>query len=513
MQALLDNPDVTSINGIPKSDLLRFGDGATLRVFSALQDSSDYATSFLLSDAFVNGRIGNNLSILESYFDEAGISTNDNDFYSLAVETRDFANANGLSIQNFSGVTGALNLLEKAGVAGDVVGIAITASYAVQLYNNGQADEANALVQDFAAGLAGGAAGGYAGGAIALAILGIIAPEPTTTAAGVAVVIGAIAGSVSGEALAQTLLNDIQTRLANGETITVDNILESVECFGAGTPIDMWPLDASLKPGPDGVYDQEAVRAKIWKKPIELIEVGDTVVSFDGKGNIVPGYVPRTFQNDVKILLNFFGTRVTPGHVYFRADSKKSYKFETLIDILRDDGVIQKQDGTPIRAATNVPVGHSRDDFVKAITGTRKADGSVDPKDQGRIRLGTRFIVDGKRIYAVADLIEAGGGIIGEDEMIRVGDGVPMPFHWEFGDTLPKPEDFVLECSGTTLEDIYKAAEWESQGPCMPAPMVMDGGPVQPLSNGQRAIMPRNEPLSLNDRDQENGGDPSVKVN
>ena len=68
------------------------------------------------------------------------------------------------------------------------------------------------------------------------------------------------------------------------------------------------------------------------------------------------------------------------------------------------------------------------------------------------------------------------------DELIRVDDGDPMPFHWHLGDKLPKPEDFVLECSGTTLEDIYKVAEWESQRPHMPAPMVMDGGPVQPLS-------------------------------
>ncbi|MEL6661003.1 MAG: hypothetical protein AAFR36_31420, partial [Bacteroidota bacterium] len=137
------------------------------------------------------------------------------------------------------------------------------------------------------------------------------------------------------------------------------------QCFGVGTSIDMWPLDLSLKPGPDEIYDQNEVRAKTWKKPIEEIKVGDTVVSFDDGGNMVPGYVPRTFQKDAKILLNFHGTRVTPGHVYYRADSKKSHKFETLIDILRDDGVIQHQDGTLIRAATNVPVDSPRDGFVK----------------------------------------------------------------------------------------------------------------------------------------------------
>jgi len=259
----------------------------------------------------------------------------------------------------------------------------------------------------------------------------------------------------------------------------------------------MWPLDPKLKPGLNGIYDQNAVRAKILQKPIEQVKVGDTVVSFDDDGNMVPGYVPRTMTNDVKILLNFHGTRVTPGHVYYRADSKNSYKFEPLIDVLRDDGVIQKQDGSLIRAATNVPVGDPRDGFVKAITGTRRTDGSVIAKDRGRIRLGTRFVFDGKRSYCVADLIKAGGGIVGEDELIRVGDSAPMPFHWDQGDTLPKPEDFVLTCSDTTLEDIYKAAEWEGQRPHMPAPMVVDGGPVQPLSQTRLAAMSRNEPLAL----------------
>ncbi len=95
-------------------------------------------------------------------------------------------------------------------------------------------------------------------------------------------------------------------------------------CFGPEVPIDMWPLDPMLKPGPDGIYDQGEVRAKIWKKPIELIQVGDLVVSFDDNDNLVPGPVTRTFQNDAKILLDFHGTQVTPGHVYYRPDSRKA---------------------------------------------------------------------------------------------------------------------------------------------------------------------------------------------
>lgn len=191
---------------------------------------------------------------------------------------------------------------------------------------------------------------------------------------------------------------------------------------------------------------------------------------------------------------------MTPGHVYYRPDSKRADKYETLIDVLRDDGMIERRDGTKLRAATNVPVGDPRDGFVQAVTQTRKTDGTVVKNDEGRIRLGTRFLVgEGKerKSFTVADLIEHGGGVVGDDELIRVGDGEPMPFLWDFGDTLPKPEDIVLACSGTTLEDIYKAAEWESQGPRLAAPMVLDRGPVQLLKGAALSAMPRNEPLDV----------------
>ncbi|WP_299681381.1 hypothetical protein [uncultured Roseobacter sp.] len=271
------------------------------------------------------------------------------------------------------------------------------------------------------------------------------------------------------------------------------------ECFGPDTAIDMWPLDPEFAPdprNPNKIFDQDAVRAKIWKKPIVMIRKGDVVVSFDKNDNLMPGRVTRTFENDSKILLDCFGTRVTPGHVYFRPDSEKADKFECLLDILRDDGMIQNVEGKNIRAATNVPVGDPRDGFVWAITQERK-DGFLVEKERGRIRLGTRFIVDGKTSQCVADVIAAKGGTVGDDELIRVGDAAPAPFVWEHGATLPKPEDFVLLASGTTLIDIYKAGEWESRRPQMPAPMVMDGGPVQPLSATAHSAMPRNQPLGL----------------
>ena len=83
---------------------------------------------------------------------------------------------------------------------------------------------------------------------------------------------------------------------------------------------------------------------------------------------------------------------MTPGHVYYRPDSKKSYNYETAIDVLRDDGMIQRRDGTLIRAATNAPVDSLRDNFVRAVAGKRKADGTFEQTGEGRIRLGTGFV-------------------------------------------------------------------------------------------------------------------------
>lgn len=269
------------------------------------------------------------------------------------------------------------------------------------------------------------------------------------------------------------------------------------ECFGSGTPIGMWPLDTLLKPGAEGVYDQDKVRAKIWTKSIEKIRIEDCVVSFDEKGNLVPGRVTKTFQNDVKILLDFFGTRVTPGHVYYRTDSKKAHKFETLIDVLRDDGVIQNVEGVDIRAATGLPTSDARDGFVWAVTGQlSEGSDSVAVVEQAKIRRGTRVITDDGRDLCVEDFIVAGGGTVNEDGFVCIGDQ-QMPFHWIFGDTLPKPEDYVLQRSGTTLEEIYKASEWEDQRPHMPVPMVRDGGPVQPLSQAGLSAMPANAPKAF----------------
>ena len=274
------------------------------------------------------------------------------------------------------------------------------------------------------------------------------------------------------------------------------------ECFAAGTPIDMWPVDLALQPDENGVYDQDAVRAGIWTKPIEDVTDTDTVISFDKQGNLVPGNVTRTMRNNAKIILDFHGTFVTPGHVYWCAGGKYEGKYAPLIDILRDDGVIQHQDGTLIRASTGCEVGTPDDDEFHVFKLYKDAQGNERVRDKTKLRYGTRWMMENGQHCTMREYMEGIGVEILQDGPQRgyarwKETGMTTLFAWVLSDTLPQPEDFVLARSATSLEDIYKAGQWEFMQPTMPPPMVMDGGPVQPLSERKLEMMPRNEPMAF----------------
>ena len=249
------------------------------------------------------------------------------------------------------------------------------------------------------------------------------------------------------------------------------------KCFVAGTEITMW----------DGS-----------KKPIESIRPNDWVLSHDKNGNPVPGRVSRTFTNEAKIILDFHGTFVTPGHVYYCAGGKYQGRFAPLMDILRDDGVVQHEDGTLIRAATGCTVGSDDDREFWAYTVYENAQGPKPIKDGKKLRLGTRWMQpDGHHVSMREYMANAGLELL-DDRFVRSKEtGQKTLFIWPFSDTLPNPEDFVLARSQTTLEDIYGADQWESMHPTMPEPLVRDGGPVAPLSEHQLNAMPRNMPMAF----------------
>jgi hypothetical protein len=285
-------------------------------------------------------------------------------------------------------------------------------------------------------------------------------------------------------------------------------------CFLAGTMVDMWPVEMGLKPGADGLFDEEEVRAKVWQKPIEEVTAKDWVLSFDQDGNLKPGRVKRTFENEAKIILDFHGTFVTPAHVYYCAGGTYEGKFVPLIDILRDDGVVQHADGSLIRASTGCEVGSEDDKPFWAFLLYEDEHGMERVREKRQLRLGTRWMMPNGKHFSMREYME-GAGI----ELVESGElegyvrfkrtGLTTVFAWTLSDTLPNPEDFVLRRSQTTLEDIYRASEWESVHPQMPAPVTMDSGPVQPLSVQQFDNMPRNNPIGF----QNNSPSSELKLN
>jgi len=170
----------------------------------------------------------------------------------------------------------------------------------------------------------------------------LILPNPADQ-----VILRNLAQSIGSDALEDVTLSEYEQRItseldANGNGIpslfeayrainqTGENYMANIifnamrqareNCFLAGTPIDMWPLDLSLQPGPDGVYDQAAVQAAIWTKPIEQVAPTDLVITFDDKGNMVPGFVDKLFTNTTAEFMRLALTDgrdpivTTPGH-------------------------------------------------------------------------------------------------------------------------------------------------------------------------------------------------------
>lgn len=252
-------------------------------------------------------------------------------------------------------------------------------------------------------------------------------------------------------------------------------------CFLADTPIQMWPLDPSIKPRPDGSYDEAFALSKVWEKPISEIKVGDIVVAYDDKGRLGPKRVLRTMTNVATHLLDFWNTGVTPGHAYYCADGKFKDQHVPLMDILRTDGAIMRADGTMIRAATNCEVGSMGDMMIHASATLQKPDGSWTEPKPDKVRFGTRIILpDGVHKSFMEMAHEEGWKVTDDGYMVGMmagedGTVTERVFHFPYGygEALPKPEDYVLSRSAVTLEEIYAAGEWEQIGTRMSAPVGM----------------------------------------
>lgn len=266
---------------------------------------------------------------------------------------------------------------------------------------------------------------------------------------------------------------------AAGTTGTVGND----HCFLADATVQMWPVDKTIKPSVDGIYDEQHVLSKVWVKPISDILVGDLVVSYDDKGRIKPAPVTRTMTNTATHLLDFWNTGVTPGHAYYCADGKFKDQHVPLMDILRTDGAIMLADGTMIRAATNCKVGSMGDMMIHASATLQNPDGTWTEPKPGKVRFGTRIILPDGRHMSFMEMAASEGWKVTDDGymvgMMKGEDGTveERAFHFPYshGEELPKPEDYILARSKVSLEAIYAAGEWEQIGTRMPAPVGMVG--------------------------------------
>ena len=254
-------------------------------------------------------------------------------------------------------------------------------------------------------------------------------------------------------------------------------------CFLGDTPIQMWPLDPSIKPRADGSYDEAFVLSKVWEKPISEIKVGDIVVAYDDKGRLGPKRVLRTMENRATHILDFWGTGTTPGHAYHCADGPNKGGHAPIMDILRMDGAIMRADGTMIRAATNCKVGSMGDMMIHASATLQKPDGTWTEPKAGKVRFGTRIILPDGRHMSFMEMAASEGWRVSDDGYMvghmKGEDGELQEqkflFPYAHGEELPKPEAYILARSAVTLEEIYAAGEWEQIGTRLPAPAGMVG--------------------------------------
>ena len=250
-----------------------------------------------------------------------------------------------------------------------------------------------------------------------------------------------------------------------------DDYFAQHQCFLAETPILM----------ADGT-----------ERRIDTIRPGDMVTSYDAEGRLVPGRVARIFQKDAKHILDLFGLMVTPGHVMLCGEGRFAGRHVPLLDILRSDGALVEASGRLIRAATGVEVGSELDAEIIVVAGHPSPGGFV-VQETGRMRLGSRVILETCTDLSVADLVAANGGQRTATGLIAsaAGEG---PLLWPFGSRLPRPEDYVLARSAVTLDEIHAAAEWEV-APIMPAPPHGARSPSEGLR--LREPLQPNQPLSM----------------
>lgn len=249
-------------------------------------------------------------------------------------------------------------------------------------------------------------------------------------------------------------------------------------CFAAGTPVQM--ADGS-------------------EKPIEQIEIGEWVMAFDsdadhGRGALMPSRVTRTMINHGQLLLDFHGTKVTPGHVFLTGNESPTGKgvFKRLIDILVEDGTVVNVEGVVLRAATNFPINSPEDHFIE-VAEIWAENGSISSRS-ARLRAGTWLIGENGTAATLLDTIAREGFKLLPDGRVSHRGGPSQPMLMQA--PAPRPETFILKRSGLTLEQIYAHASLRDVEPVAMAAHGLRRDGVTAVRCGDESDGPRLEAAS-----------------
>lgn len=199
-------------------------------------------------------------------------------------------------------------------------------------------------------------------------------------------------------------------------------------CFAAGTPIEM----------ADGTT-----------KPIEDICLGDKVLAFDpgaegGRGVKVAKRVTQLHRTENQPLINFHGTKVTPGHAYLTGEGA----FLPIIEILQNDGTVVMSDGRVIRARTGWPV-DSREDKVIPIG--YPEGGAI---KLTTMRAGTLYGGKDGKAYTIEQMMNSRGYHMMSDGRFIGIEGDIKTAYWEWG----VPDDKMIAGRYAAYADLVEGS-------------------------------------------------------
>lgn len=199
-------------------------------------------------------------------------------------------------------------------------------------------------------------------------------------------------------------------------------------CFAAGTPIEM----------ADGTT-----------KPIEDIRLGDKVLAFDpdaegGRGVKVAKRVTQLHRTENQPLINFHGTKVTPGHTYLTGEGA----FLPIIEILQNDGTVVMSDGRVIRARTGwpldsredraIPIGYPEGSAIKLTT----------------MRAGTLYGGKDGKAFTIEQMMNSRGYHMMSDGRFIGVEGDIKTAYWEWG----VPDDKMIAGKYAAYADLVEGA-------------------------------------------------------